>query len=50
MMRNTEFTPVVIAGGGAVGITLSLMLARRGVSTVVLERELHPQTLPRAQR
>ncbi len=30
------------------GITLALLLARRGVPTVVLERALEPQTLPRA--
>ena len=39
---------VVIAGGGVVGITLALLLARRGVATVVLEREDAPRRLPRA--
>jgi 2-polyprenyl-6-methoxyphenol hydroxylase-like FAD-dependent oxidoreductase len=39
---------VVIAGGGVVGITLALLLARRRVPTVVLEQALEPQTLPRA--
>jgi 2-polyprenyl-6-methoxyphenol hydroxylase-like FAD-dependent oxidoreductase len=39
---------VVIAGGGVVGITLALLLARRRVPTVVLEQALEPQMLPRA--
>jgi len=39
---------VVIAGGGVVGITLALLLARRRVATVVLEQALEPQRLPRA--
>jgi 2-polyprenyl-6-methoxyphenol hydroxylase-like FAD-dependent oxidoreductase len=39
---------VVISGGGVVGITLALLLAKRGVATVVLEREDAPRTLPRA--
>ncbi len=47
-MGHEEKVPVVIAGGGAVGVTLALMLARRGVSVVVFERELAPQILPRA--
>jgi 2-polyprenyl-6-methoxyphenol hydroxylase-like FAD-dependent oxidoreductase len=39
---------VVIAGGGVVGITLALLLAQRGIATVVLEREDAPRMLPRA--
>jgi 2-polyprenyl-6-methoxyphenol hydroxylase-like FAD-dependent oxidoreductase len=31
-----------------VGITLALLLARRGIRTVVLEQAREPQTLPRA--
>ncbi|TGD86301.1 hypothetical protein BayCH28_18030 [Mycolicibacterium sp. CH28] len=40
--------PVVISGGGVCGVTLALMLAVRRVPSVVLERELEPQMLPRA--
>ncbi len=47
-MSSSEQVPVAIAGGGVVGITLALMLARRGVASVVLERELEPHRLPRA--
>ncbi|MCV7277357.1 DUF3500 domain-containing protein [Mycolicibacter arupensis] len=43
-----ERVPVVVAGGGIVGVTLALLLARRGVATVVLERDEQPRTLPRA--
>ena len=39
---------MVIAGGGVVGVTLALLLARRRVPTVVLEQALEPQMLPRA--
>lgn len=40
--------PLVVAGGGVVGITLALLLAKRGVATIVLERDLEPNDLPRA--
>ncbi|GAA4351916.1 FAD-dependent monooxygenase [Angustibacter luteus] len=44
----SDIAPVTVAGGGVVGLTLALMLARRGVHTVVLERDLVPLPLPRA--
>jgi 2-polyprenyl-6-methoxyphenol hydroxylase-like FAD-dependent oxidoreductase len=47
-MARREGTPVTIAGGGVVGIALALLLARRGVGTIVLEQAPEPQTLPRA--
>jgi 2,4-dichlorophenol 6-monooxygenase len=40
--------PVVVAGGGVVGITLALLLAEHGVASIVLERDLDPRDLPRA--
>ena len=46
-MGQEENLPVAITGGGAVGVTLALMLARRGVRVVVFERGAKPQTLPR---
>ena len=47
-MSRTAQVPVAIVGGGVVGVTLALMLARRGIGTVVFERELEPHRLPRA--
>ncbi|WP_306359839.1 bifunctional 3-(3-hydroxy-phenyl)propionate/3-hydroxycinnamic acid hydroxylase [Nocardia sp. CC227C] len=40
--------PVVIVGAGPVGLTAALLLARRGVECLVLERHPAPYPLPRA--
>ncbi|MGW5625303.1 bifunctional 3-(3-hydroxy-phenyl)propionate/3-hydroxycinnamic acid hydroxylase MhpA [Streptomyces olivaceus] len=40
--------PVVIIGAGPVGVTAALLLARRGVRNVVVERHQHAYPLPRA--
>ncbi|MEV3971418.1 bifunctional 3-(3-hydroxy-phenyl)propionate/3-hydroxycinnamic acid hydroxylase [Streptomyces sp. NPDC050698] len=46
--RNGADVPVVIVGAGPVGVTAALLLARRGVRTVVLERHQDVYSLPRA--
>ncbi|MFI1988917.1 bifunctional 3-(3-hydroxy-phenyl)propionate/3-hydroxycinnamic acid hydroxylase [Actinoplanes sp. NPDC020271] len=43
-----EHVPVVIVGAGPTGLTAAIMLARRGVECVVLERFAEPYPLPRA--
>ena len=40
--------PVVIVGAGPVGLACALLLAKRGVATVILERHREPYPLPRA--
>jgi 2-polyprenyl-6-methoxyphenol hydroxylase-like FAD-dependent oxidoreductase len=45
---NARSVPVLIAGGGTVGLTASLLLARHGVRSLVAERHLGTSILPRA--
>ncbi|MFF4585546.1 bifunctional 3-(3-hydroxy-phenyl)propionate/3-hydroxycinnamic acid hydroxylase [Streptomyces sp. NPDC001388] len=47
-MSAVSRVPVVIIGAGPVGVTAALLLARRGVRTVVLERHRDVYPLPRA--
>lgn len=43
-------TPVLIAGGGPVGLTLALDLANRGVRCTLVERKDEPAFLPKMER
>src|SRR5919202_1564544 len=40
---------VIIVGGGPVGVALAVELGLRGISTVLLERRLTPQRIPKGQ-
>jgi 2-polyprenyl-6-methoxyphenol hydroxylase-like FAD-dependent oxidoreductase len=48
MARGVEDAPVIIAGGGLVGLSTAMFLAQRGVPSLVVERLTQPSTLPRA--
>jgi len=43
-------TPVLIAGGGPVGLTLAVDLGRRGVPCILIERKDEPAFLPKMER
>ena len=47
-MERREQTPVVIAGGGLVGLSTAMFLARHGVASVAIERLREGSPLPRA--
>lgn len=42
-------TDVVIVGGGPVGMGLSIELGQRGVRSIVVERYVQPQPIPKGQ-
>ena len=47
-MAAIEEAPVVIAGGGLIGLTTAMFLAQQGVRTIAIEKMKTPSTLPRA--
>jgi 4-hydroxyisophthalate hydroxylase len=44
-----SFAPVVIVGGGPVGVGLAIDLGLRGIHSIVVERHLKPQPIPKGQ-
>ena len=48
-MAGADFNcDVLIAGGGPTGVTLAVLLAKRGISVIVAEKEAAIYPLPRA--
>ena len=47
-MAVSEDAPVLISGGGLVGLSTAMFLARQGVPSLVIERLKQPSTVPRA--
>ncbi|NSC21544.1 monooxygenase [Streptomyces albus subsp. chlorinus] len=47
--RGTEYTPVLIVGGGLAGLSLSLFLSQHGIANLLLERHATTSTHPRAR-
>ncbi|MFN5820322.1 MAG: FAD-dependent monooxygenase, partial [Novosphingobium sp.] len=46
--HQDDICDVLIAGGGPTGVTLAVLLAKRGVSVIVAEKEADIYPLPRA--
>ena len=49
-MTMTLETPVLIVGGGPVGLTLAIDLGARGVHCILIERKDEPAFLPKMER
>ncbi len=47
-MASLEDAPVIIAGGGLVGLSTAMFLAQRGIKSLAIERLKAPSTVPRA--
>ena len=48
-VQMMDTTDVVIVGGGPVGMGLSIELGQRGVRSIVVERYVQPQPIPKGQ-
>ncbi|ACU72782.1 monooxygenase FAD-binding [Catenulispora acidiphila DSM 44928] len=48
-LEDTSHTPVLIVGGGLVGLSAALFLRYHGVDCVLVERREHPSELPRSR-
>ncbi|MBO4228516.1 FAD-dependent monooxygenase [Bradyrhizobium neotropicale] len=49
MPSSADVVPVVIVGGGPVGIGLAIDLGLRGINCIVVERYSEPQPIPKGQ-
>ena len=49
MSGNDKQAPVLIVGGGPVGLGLAIELGQRGIRTIVVERYAQPQPIPKGQ-
>ena len=47
-IASQEDAPVLIAGGGLVGLSTAMFLAQHGIKSLAIERLKTPSTLPRA--
>jgi putative polyketide hydroxylase len=45
----TEHVPILISGGGPVGLLTSILLSRAGIKNLVVEKRDHINTMPRAR-
>lgn len=49
MARRVQESPVLVVGGGLVGLTAALCLQRHGTPFILVEREREASPLPRAR-
>ena len=49
MDKRKQKHDVIIAGGGPVGLGLSIDLANKGIRSLILERAVKPHRIPRGQ-
>src|SRR3954452_6010189 len=49
MVGMVDRYEVAIVGGGPVGVGLAVELGQRGIATVLVERHLTPQPIPKGQ-
>jgi len=47
LTANGDIARIGIVGGGPAALVMAIALARRGISTRVFERDLHPESVPR---